>query len=573
MSDILKVQRSFARKAKALADHRFGDLYHLLTREEWLNQALKHVLTNKGANTPGIDGISKADLKTPKQQSEFIACLQADLKTGSYQPMPVRRAWIPKPGKSERRGLGIPTIRDRVVQEMLRMLMEPIWESDFINCSNGFRPKRRTMDCIREFYSRVTLSDKYFWTIEGDIRKCFDRINHTILLKLIRQRIADQRILNLVDAFLTAGVMDNALFHDTPEGTPQGGILSPLLANIYLHQLDRWWWNKFGSLKPDEKKKRRRKKQGNAILTRYADDFCMLWNGTHEQAKLLKAELKQFLWEELHLELTEEKTRITHLTKGLDFLGFHIQWMLPKDGHKPWLRVTPTPTNLARFRAKLKAQTTRGTILTTPDVKFKSLNRLIRGWGNYYQHVNFSHDANELDFWINRRVLIWLHHKHQRRPVKWLLNRYKMREVTAHHNRWNFAAQNARGETIFIAKLADKPLTSYLPKKRDNPYLETEAILAPDDTDTPFADVRLINVSLKDLAWKMRRREVLARDGGRCVRCGRSNVLLDAHHIMARRHGGTDELDNLVTLCKVCHIKTPSYGRTKRAEKISRKAG
>jgi len=174
MSDILKVQQSFARKAKAIAEHRFGDLYHLLTREEWLAQALKHVLSNKGAKTPGIDGISKKDLETQTQQTNFIAQLQTDLKSGNYQPMPVRRAWVPKPGKDEKRGLGIPTLRDRVVQEMLRMLMEPIWESDFLPCSNGFRPQRRTMDCIRTFYSNVHTRTKYFWAIEGDIRKCFD---------------------------------------------------------------------------------------------------------------------------------------------------------------------------------------------------------------------------------------------------------------------------------------------------------------------------------------------------------------------------------------------------------------
>lgn len=573
MSDILKVQRSFARKATAHREHRFEDLYHLLTREEWLKQALKHVLGNKGANTPGIDGISKKDLKTETQQNDFIRALHADLKTGNYKPMPVRRAWIPKPGKEEKRGLGIPSLRDRVVQEMLRMLMEPIWESDFLDCSNGFRPQRRTMDCIALFYARVHTVNKYFWAIEGDIRKCFDRINHAILLKLIRQRIADQHIIDLIDAFLTAGVMDNALFQDTPEGTPQGGILSPLLANIYLHQLDLWWWRKFGSLTRLEKSKRRKQHHGNAILTRYADDFVILWSGTHAEAKALKAELKQFLWDELHLELSEEKTHITHLTDGLDFLGFHIQWMLPKDGHKPWLRVSPTKENLARFRAKLKAQTKRGTTLVSPEAKFKSLNHVIFGWGNYYRHVSFSHDARELDFWINRRVLIWLYNKHQRRSVGWLLNQYKIRQTSEKRNRWNFAAKDAMGNTIFIKKLSDIHLTSYLHKKLMNPYLDAEDILIIDDTDTPFFKPRVGNIGLKGLAWVERRREALARDGGRCVRCGTNTQLLEVHHIISRREGGTDELDNLITLCAACHAKTPTYGRPKRDEKISRKAG
>jgi group II intron reverse transcriptase/maturase len=213
------------------------------------------------------------------------------------------------------------------------------------------------MDCIYFFYCRVQSQNKYFWAIEGDIRKCFDRIHHETLLRLIRQRIGDSHITTLVSAFLKAGLMDGGLFHDTPEGTPQGGILSPLLANIYLHQLDLWWWRKFGQLTHLEKWKRRLAKLGNAILVRYADDFVILWNGTRQDALALRDELKQFLADELHLELSEEKTHITHLTDGLDFLGFHIQLELPTDGHKMWLRVTPTKENVKRFRLKIKALT------------------------------------------------------------------------------------------------------------------------------------------------------------------------------------------------------------------------
>jgi retron-type reverse transcriptase len=200
MSDILKTQRSFARKAQAIPEHRFENLYHLICREDWMEAALKHVLSNKGARTPGIDGITKEHLETEDERAEFLETLRTDLKSGTYQPMPVYRVWLDKPGKQEKRGLGVPTIRDRVVQELLRMLMEPIWESDFLECSNGFRPGRRTMDCISYFYSRVHTVNKYFWTIEGDIRKCFDKINHRILVKLIRRRIADNRIIHLIEA-------------------------------------------------------------------------------------------------------------------------------------------------------------------------------------------------------------------------------------------------------------------------------------------------------------------------------------------------------------------------------------
>src|SRR3972149_1011775 len=304
MSDILKTQQIFARKATAQPEHQFRDLYHLICRWDWMEQGLQHGPTPPGTKTAGVDGFSKDHLETAEQQAAFISCLQTALKTGEYQPKPVKRVWIPKPGKTEKRGLGIPTIRDRVTQELLKMLLEPIWESDFLDCSNGFRPGRCTMDCVYVFYSRVHTVNKYFWVIEGDIRKCFDRINHRILMSLIRQRITDHRIETLIEAFLTAGILDDGLFRETSEGPLLSGLLSPLLANIYLHQLDLWWWRKFGSLTKQKKWHRRLAGEGNHILVRYADDFCILWNGTHQAALPARDELKQFLWDELHLELS-----------------------------------------------------------------------------------------------------------------------------------------------------------------------------------------------------------------------------------------------------------------------------
>jgi RNA-directed DNA polymerase len=568
MSDILKTQRSFARKAQACKEHRFEDLYHLICRMDWIEEALGHVLSNTGARTAGIDGISKADLKTEEARMAFIKALQADLKSGGYQPMPVKRVWIPKPGKKEKRGLGIPTIRDRVVQELLRMLMEPIWESDFLECSNGFRPGRRTMDCIAVFYKRVTTSNKYLWAIEGDIRKCFDRIHHRILVRLIRQRIADRRIVALVDAFLTAGIMDGALFHQTTEGTPQGGILSPLLANIYLHQLDVWWWNRYGGLSRNEKRRRRNAGLGNAVLTRYADDFVILWNGTHQDALALRVELKHFLWDELRLELSEEKTHVTHMTDGIEFLGFHLQWRLSRNGRRPWLRVTPTGTNVKRFRAKIKALTKRNATAATPEMRFKSLNRLIRGWGNYYRHVSFTKQASKLDFWIARRVLIWLYNKHQRRGKRWLLRQYLRREKTGRYNRKNFGVEAARGGMVYLALLSDIPHSPYHPRKRENPYLTAEDILIPDEPETPLLEPRLVNLPPGSLAWRNARAKVLKRDGHRCVRCGTHQGMLDVHHVRSPQEGGTRDLGNLVTMCRSCHTRTVTYGWPKREEKV-----
>jgi RNA-directed DNA polymerase len=271
MSDIIKTQRSLARKATHHRTHQFEDLYRLMCREEWIRTALDHVLSNQGARTAGIDGATKKALVSETARVAFVLELQAELREKRFRPVPVRRVYIPK-SNDKLRPLGIPTLKDRVVPMLLKMVLEPIWESDFLNCSNGFRPGRRTMDCLARLDSYINNRNKYYWVIEGDIKGAFDNIHHDILLKLLAQRIADQRLLNLVDRFLKAGVMEGSLFKSTEVGTPQGGICSPLLANISLHQLDLFWWNKYGCLNRKEKERRRIRQQGNCALIRYADD-------------------------------------------------------------------------------------------------------------------------------------------------------------------------------------------------------------------------------------------------------------------------------------------------------------
>lgn len=571
MSDIRKTQRSFARKANATLEHRFEDLYHLICRREWIEAALSGVLSNSGAKTPGTDGVSKKDLQAERKREQFTIAIQTDLKAGTFEPSPVQRVWIPKPGKTEKRGLGVPTLRDRVIQELLRMLMEPIWESNFLDCSHGFRPRHRTMDCIAPFYAHATSLQKYFWVIEGDIRKAFDRINHHILMRLVKRRIADPRILALIESFLIAGVMDEGLFQETPEGIPQGGVLSPLLSNIYLSELDQWWWKQFGSRSHNEKRKNRNAGNGNAILTRYADDFCILWNGTREGATTLRDELKQFLWTELHLELSLEKTWITHVNDGLDFLGFHIQRECPTN-NTPWIRVTPTRGNVERFRSKIRQMTGHFTTQITPDLKFQMLNRVIRGWGQYYRHVNFSHDAQELDWWTNKRVLIWLRHKHKKVGVRALLAMYKRREQKGTHDRWNFGTVSEKGDMVYIEKLTDIRLQPYRARKRENPYLEEDDDLIPiTKGEMPLNVPVQINLDPEGLRAREVKAEIKARDGYRCVRCGKTGV--DAHHLLAQKDGGADDPNNLVALCKQCHIETESYGVNRTGGKTQGKAG
>jgi RNA-directed DNA polymerase len=391
-------------------------------------------------------------------------------------------------------------------------------------------------------------------------------------MKLVSKRVADPRVLKLIEQFLKAGLLEEGIFHETEAGTPQGGVLSPLLANIYLNELDQWWWRNYGSKTHNEKRKNRNKGKTNAILTRYADDFCILCNGGKEDAEALRDELKKFLWDELHLELSEEKTHVTHIDDGLDFLGFHIQRYTPKD-NLPWVRIAPSQENVKRFTEKLKKLTRYNTTFMPVTEKLRVLNRLIRGWGNYYRNVNFALDAAQLDWWINKRVLTWLMCKHKGLGVRAILDIYKVREKFGTHNRWNFGTKDGEGKMIYVSKLTDIRLGRYRPKHRPNPYLceELADTIAPTPLETPFTQSVPTNFSPEKTDWLELRQKVLERDNFRCVRCGSTTPPFQTHHITARKDEGKDEMENLETLCNQCHIQTESYGRNKRDEKFEGK--
>jgi len=267
MSDIIKTQRSLALKAKHNPTHTFDHLYRLICQEEWIHKAVSLLLSNKGARTAGIDGITKKLLDAPEAYLAFIREIQQERREQRFRPAPVRRVYVPT-SNGKKRPLGIATLKDRVVQMLLKMVLEPIWESDFLNWSHGFRPGRKTMDCSAALDSYINNRNKYYWVIEGDIKGAFANVQHDIVLKCLAERIADRRILRLSARFLKAGLMEDGLFRHTELGVPQGSICSPLWANVYLHQLDRYWWNKYGNLHRKVKQRRRTEHQGNCALIR-----------------------------------------------------------------------------------------------------------------------------------------------------------------------------------------------------------------------------------------------------------------------------------------------------------------
>src|SRR6266849_1323936 len=233
------MQRKLSQWATEDSTKRFVDLYSLLCNKVWLRVAAHKTLNNKGSETAGIDGMTKSNFLGDFDGN--IHCLRESLKAKTFEPIPVKRVYIPKPNSEKKRPLGLPTLRDRIVQEALRMILEPIWEADFSINSYGFRPNRSTYDAMTYIGKRLagTGGEFYQWVIEGDIASYFDTIPHRRLMKAVKKRVADRNVRDLLWAFLRAGVMYQDTLEETLTGTPQGGIVSPLFANIYLHALDR----------------------------------------------------------------------------------------------------------------------------------------------------------------------------------------------------------------------------------------------------------------------------------------------------------------------------------------------
>ena len=314
----------------------FGDLFNLVYDPAFLVHAWERVSANKGAQTAGIDRATVARIETQAGVGAFLGQIRDLLKSGEFRPVEVRQVMIPKGNTGKFRKLGIPTIADRVVQASLKLVLEPIFEADFKPSSYGFRPNRRAHDAISEIYHLASRPKNYHWVFETDIKACFDEIRHPALMNRLRARIGDKRICSLVKAFLKSGVLTElGEREETWTGTPQGGILSPLLANIALSALDdhfdRQWRQEMGT--SGQRQKRKRHGQGNWKLIRYADDLVLMVSGDRRHAEELRQEVAAVL-APLGLRLAPEKTRVVNIDEGFDFLGYHIRRMRKRGTNK-----------------------------------------------------------------------------------------------------------------------------------------------------------------------------------------------------------------------------------------------
>lgn len=450
---------------------RFDDIFNFVTSPAVLLVAFDRVCRNKGARSAGVDGWTAQRILIEWSREGFTSHLRDMLRTGVFRPSPVRERLIPKPGRpGKMRRLGIPTVVDRTVQGALKLVLEPIFEADFMPVSYGFRPERRAQDAMTEIHLFGTHS--YRWVLDADIEACFDQIDHAALMDRVRGRIKDKRVLSLVKAFLKAGIMTElGRLADTTEGTPQGGILSPLLANIALSVLDEYFhtpWLAGGEMSTSGKRAAR-VRRGAPVwrLVRYADDFVVLVRGdaNREHAQQAKEEAARVL-ATVGLRLSQDKTHIRHLREGFDFLGQHLVWRRKQGSHKWHVYTFISRTALRSVKAKIRAWTHRssqqplGVILT-------QLNQIMRGWAQYFRHT-----VAKSTFAMVDNFTWW-------RVIRLLTRRYRWRwkdvraALTTPTGRW--VQPSADG--VSLCRIAAIPVTRYRYRgtKIPNPFVPNAA--------------------------------------------------------------------------------------------------
>jgi RNA-directed DNA polymerase len=395
---VRELQTKLYQAAKSSPTRRFHALFDKVHRPDVLWRAWVDVARNGGA--PGVDGVSIAHIEERGSEGvwELLDTLAAELKDGTYRPLPVRRVTIPKSSGGERH-LGVPTIRDRVVQAATRAVIEPIYEADFLDCSYGFRPGRsahQALDAIKTEVNRGRM-----WVVDADIASFFDSIRPEVLRAALEERLSDRRVLKLIMGWLGSGVMagDTLLHPDT--GTPQGGVISPLLANVVLHQLDRRWAAQHQRL---------------GVLVRYADDLVVLCP-TKERADAALAALTAIL-AELGLSLAEAKTTVVDLREprtGFDFLGFHHRWVesATKKGRYFCAR-WPSGRSVQRAKERIRTQTDRRLTGLPVEVIVERLNEFLVGWRGYFARGNSTTVFHALESFVLKRVALFISKKHGR---------------------------------------------------------------------------------------------------------------------------------------------------------------
>lgn len=476
---------------------------------------------NSGKHTPGVD---KLLVLTPEARGALVDALG---KFIPWKPLPSKRVEIPKPN-GKKRPLGIPSIIDRCLQAIVKNALEPCWEALFEGTSYGFRPGRSAHDAIEKIYGICRPNKRKKWVVDADIQGCFDNIDHDYLMKSIDNFPARK----LIHQWLKAGVMDKGVFHETDSGTPQGGIVSPLLANIALHGMEQALGVKYDY---------RGQSIGKRIVVRYADDFCVFCE-TEEDALNCVEVIKGWLAQR-GLNISPEKTSIKHLTKGFDFLGFNIRHYRDTNTATGWkLLIKPSAKSVQKVRAKLRDIWLSPTRFRLPEL-LKKLNSVIRGWSNYFRTGVSKDIFSGLDQWMFIRERRHTRRMHPKKGWKWRQKRYFGSLNLHRRDKWVFGDKSLGAHILKF---------SWFDIER---HTLVKGLSSPDDPDLRDYWRAREKKKVKNLRNKSRQ-TVAKRQDHRCPTCSESlynGEELHLHHVKPKSEGGKDTYNNLRLLHLYCH--------------------
>jgi RNA-directed DNA polymerase len=489
---------------------------------------------NKGKRTAGVDGYKAL---TPNERMKLYNKL-ITYNVFLHRPKPSRRTYIQKKEKGKLRPLGIPVIIDRVYQNVTKLALEPQWEVHFEPICYGFRPKRSQHDAVESIYLKIRGNTRSKWVFEGDFKGCFDNLNHEHILKQLNGFPARKLIKN----WLKAGYVENTVFNVTETGTPQGGIVSPLLANIALHGMEETLGVVYQTSK-DGGKTRTRRKRGTASVVKYADDF-LIFCETREEAESMYQKLIPYL-NNRGLELAEDKTRVVHVTEGFDFLGFTFKhYPSKKDKDKPWkLIIKPSQKSQNKFKEKVKEifkNSTGGNV----DRLISQLNPVIRGTANYWNTVNSKEIYAKMDNYIFWKTLRFLNRLHPRKTAKWKKERcFRPDQHGISKDNWILTDPSGKYQLFKMVWTPTEP--HEMVKLNNSPFNK--------DLSDYYAkrDIKFFN---KDS--NASRQKLAKQQKHTCPLCGTSIISeegLEVHHKTPRAQGGKDTYQNLALVHISCH--------------------
>ena len=516
--------------------HRIRNLMDLMHHPHWLREAADRVMKRSRGKAPGVDGVTTRMFR--KGYEGKVESLRLELKRGTYQPRPARRVEIPK-SNGKVRALGIPCLRDKIVQEAIRMALEPIFEVEFHKHSYGFRPHRNTHHAV--FRCQHLMKHGFRWVIEGDVKACFDEISHKSIVKVLREKVADNKFLELIRRFLKAGVEIEGVVHATEKGVPQGGVVSPLLANVVLNKLD-WFLHAQGT-HGQAMMKSARDRRPNVRFVRYADDWCVFLTRTSKRyAEVLRDRIGNFLRGECGLELSAEKTHITHVHDGFDFLGFRLELSKGQRG-KPVPKIKIGPEAKRNLRQRLDEAMRRRPMQESVALRLQRGSAVVRGWAEYFRIAhNFTSMAGTLDHWA-----LWTAVKAISRKLDITTGKVMRRHYRNGVIQVDESCQLAQFTGIPM-KLDYRSPQPYQPGTAE-PYESDYEMEA--DFSRHCEKSRLGNLDVKYRALKA--------DGYRCRVCGEpvTDTTSQADHIVPVKRFAHFALasspENVQTLCLDCH--------------------